>query len=433
MPLTCDGLTVSSIEFASRDPSLTSLPSQLQGVARVVGLIHTTTDPGVLRHFLHLEVGEPCTELRRAESERTLRVQPYLADVTVRAVPDGSGGVRIEVETIDEIPTILRARFRGIEPRSLRFGHSNIAGEAISLAASAARGYGYRTGFGLSGIAYAAFGRPYTLALEGQREPLGSKLMFSLGHPFITDLQRTAWHMGYEEVHAYLSFVPPAGDDVSLGVRRRFWDIGGVHRVALGRWSAFAGGLFTHEAVIPADRAVIVSDSGLVTDTSAALSAPVPRYSNRRLNAVFGIRRLTYTPVRGFDALDGVQDMATGVQLATLFGWGIPRPENRDGDLFVSGDLYAGLGATTSFATLHVQAEGRNDHTTNRWDSMVGSGRLTWYLKPSAGHLLIASLAGGGAWREAIPFQLRLGDGEGGVRGYGGSRAAGGARAVGRL
>src|SRR5690606_27957547 len=101
VPLTCDGLTVSSIEFASRDPSLTSLPSQLQGVARVVGLIHTTTDPGVLRHFLHLEVGEPCTELRRAESERTLRVQPYLADVMVRAVPDGSGGVRIEVETID--------------------------------------------------------------------------------------------------------------------------------------------------------------------------------------------------------------------------------------------------------------------------------------------------------------------------------------------
>jgi hypothetical protein len=38
------------------------------------GLHHTTTCPDVIRRFLLLRAGEPCTERRRAESERVLRV-----------------------------------------------------------------------------------------------------------------------------------------------------------------------------------------------------------------------------------------------------------------------------------------------------------------------------------------------------------------------
>jgi len=53
--------------------------------------------------FLLLSARQPCTERLRAESERILRFQPFLADATVRAFPDDVGGVRIEVESIDEI------------------------------------------------------------------------------------------------------------------------------------------------------------------------------------------------------------------------------------------------------------------------------------------------------------------------------------------
>jgi hypothetical protein len=58
---------------------------------------------------------------------------------------------------------------------------------------------------------------------------------------------------------------------------------------------------------------------------------------------------------------------------------------------------------------------------------------LAWYVKPADAHVLIGSLEFGGAWRQRLPFQLRLGERRGGVRGYGGSRAAGAVRAVVRL
>jgi hypothetical protein len=64
---------------------------------------------------------------------------------------------------------------------------------------------------------------------------------------------------------------------------------------------------------------------------------------------------------------------------------------------------------------------------------MVSSGRLAWYLKPAASHVLIGSLEFAGGWRMRVPFQLRLGDRQGGVRGYAGSRTAGSVRSVARI
>lgn len=80
-----------------------------------------------------------------------------------------------------------------------------------------------------------------------------------------------------------------------------------------------------------------------------------------------------------------------------------------------------------------MEGEGRQDRGSRRWDSLVASGRLAWYRKFAAAHLLIASTEFSGGWRERIPFQLMLGDGQGGVRGYHGSRVSGGQRIVLRL
>ena len=41
-------------------------------------------------------------------------------------------------------------------------------------------------------------------------------------------------------------------------------------------------------------------------------------------------------------------------------------------------DFYAGLGSATSFAALRVEGEARHDWDADRWDSVVGSGRLAW-------------------------------------------------------
>lgn len=199
------------------------------------------------------------------------------------------------------------------------------------------------------------------------------------------------------------------------------------------RRSAFVGALLTEEDVTAAERAVVVSDSGLVADTSSVLGGPIPPYRNLRLNAVVGVRSLSFMAVRGFDALAALQDVATGAQIGTLVGWGIPRFGSTGDNLFASVDLYAGVGSATSFVAARVEGEAREDQRTSRWDSMLGSGRLAWYMKPAAEHTFISSVEFGGGWHQRIPFQLRLGDPQGGVRGYSASRVAGAVRSVVRI
>ncbi len=384
--------------------------------------------------FVLLEVGEPCTEWQRAETERILRLQPFLAAATVRAVEDAGGDVRIEIETIDEIPTVFGLRFRGMLPSAVRFGNGNVGGQGLRLAGAVERGFAYRMGLGVDGTAYQVFGRPYRLSFTVERAPLGSTLSFTLGRPFLTDLQRTAWHAGFRDVNRYQSFVRPEGDELSLAVERRFWDLGGVRRLGRGRRSAFLGGLVTAETVTAAPNAVVVSDSGLVADPTGALGGLPSSYQRLRLNAVFGVRALSFMAVRGFDALTAVQDVATGVQIGTVVGVGTSsRSGVHDRDLFVAADLYAGHGSATSFAALRLEGEARWDPHAGRWDSRVVSGRLAWYLKPADAHVLIGSMEIGGGSRQQVPFQLLLGDRRAGVRGYGASRLAGAVRTVLRL
>lgn len=431
--LACDGKVVTSIDVTPHDPSFLSVPKRLRRAARGVGLVHTTSTRQTIDRFLLLDVGQPCTERKRAESERILRLQPFLADATVRAVPDEAGGVRIYVETVDEIPTVLDVGLRDRRLSRLRFGNGNVGGQGLYLAASAERGFAYRTGLGVHGVAYQVFGRPYTLTLVAERSPLGGELTAALGHAFLTDLQRSAWHVGTSDVNRYVSFSTPEGDPLSLEIRRRFWDLGGVRRIGFGRQSAFIGALLTHEDVTPASRFVFVSDSGLVAAGGARLADADSAYQNVRLNAVAGVRALSFMTVRGFDALSAVQDVAVGVQFGTLVGRTVPRFEGSDDDVFASADVYAGFGSATSFTGLRIEGEARHDQRASEWDSMIASGRWAWYVKPAAAHVIISSLEFGGGRRGRVPFQLSLGDRQGGVRGYSVSHDAGAVRGVARL
>jgi hypothetical protein len=384
----------------------------------------------VIRSFVLLEVGDLCTEEKRAETERILRLQPFLADVAVRTVAADDGGVRVEVETIDEIPTVFGIGVDGMVLSAIRFGNGNVRGQGLYLAANVERGFAYRTEVGVEVRAYQAFGRPVTLSFVAERASLGSTLSIDLSRPFLTDLQRTAWHVGFRDLSQYLSFVPPEGEELALHVERQFWDVGAVRRLGIGQYSAFIGGLVTSEAVVPAGRFVIASDSGLVADTSGALSGPLVSYRNLRLNVVVGIRALSFMPVRGFDALSAVQDVATGIQLGAVVGRGISRTGAHGIDHFVAADLYLGRGSDRSFVAVKVEGEARADSRAGGWDSVLGSGRLAWYLKPAARHVAVASVEFGGGWRQRVPFQLMLGDLEGGVRGYADSRLAGATRTV---
>lgn len=341
--------------------------------------------------------------------------------------------MRVEIETIDEIPTVFGVRFDGMLPWAIRFGNGNVAGQGLHLAASMERGYAYRTGVGVEAMAHQAFGRPNTLSLVAERAPLGSTLSLALGHSFLTDLYRTAWHVGFRDVTLFESFTPPEGERLSLQVERRLWSAGVVRRIGIGTQSAFVGVLMTAEAVRPAPSAVVVTESGLVVDTTGALGEPVHSYRNVRVNAVLGVRSLSFLAARGFDALTAVQDLGTGVQLGAVLGRSVPRVGDLDDDRLVAVDLYAGRASETAWVGLWLRGEARRDMRIDAWDSMIGSGRAAWYIKPSAAHVVVASAEFAGGRRPRVPFQLMLGDARGGVRGYASSRRGGSARTVLRL
>lgn len=429
----CDGKIISAIAIVPRDPSFLRFPRVLRPLARGVGLVHTTTKAEVIRHFLLFNVGQPCSERQRSESERILRFQPFLADATVRAVSDGAGGVRIEVETLDEIPTVFDLRVRDGGPVALRVGNGNVGGRGVYLAVRGERGFAYRTGVGVELVAHQTFGRPYSLVVVAARAPLGSTVSVAFGHAFITDLQRTAWHVGVRDVRGFTVFARPDGVPLAVGARRRFADIGGVQRIGFAGHSAFVGGLVTAERVLPAAGAVVISDSGLVADASVALSGPIAPVDNLRVNAVVGVRSVTFMAVRGFDALLATQDVATGVQVGAMVGRGIRLFGARDADVFLAAEVHAGLGSPTSYFALEAEGEARRDLATHSWDAMVASGRVAWYGKPFPAFLVIASSEFSGGWRGRFPFQLRLGDRQGGVRGYHGSLVGGAVRGVARL
>jgi hypothetical protein len=234
--------------------------------------------------------------------------------------------------------------------------------------------------------------------------------------------------------HDYVYFLRPTDDANALGVERQYADAGGIIRLGVpGRLSLFGASLSMEREVT--DREPVVrTDSGLVADEGLPLGfEPGERYTSQRvtrLNALWGVRNVRFMRVTGFDALTGTQDVRVGFQLGTLVGRGLNILRSRDDDMLVSADVYLGLGTANSFAALQVQGEGRQDFDRNRWDGILASGRGAWYLKLSDRHRLVTSAEWSGGWRQRVPFQLTLGDREGGVRGFADSRAAGARRGL---
>jgi len=431
----CDGRIVSDIVIRAQGPSFGGVFERSGFLSAVVSVMHVTTSPDVVRRFLLLEKGKPCTSTLRADSERILRGQPFLAGASVATYDDGHGGVRVDVVTIDEISLVASGALSQETPyvKSLRLGSSNLEGMAIYAAGEWRDGGFYRDGWRANAVDYQLLGRPMQLAVMGERKRLGSGWYTELRHPFLTDVQRVAWHATVGSSNDYFPFTRIGGGDPSVPVTRSFADVGFVLRVGEpGRLSLF-GASISREVSSPSTDAVMVTDSGLIPEPSTVLAT---RYSSRRaarLNLLWGVRNVRFVRVEGFDALTGVQDVRTGFQLGTLFGRSQSVLGTHDDDIIVSTDIYAGAGTARSFAAVQLLGEGRQSYDQNRWDDILASGRAAWYFKPHPKHTTILDAEWSAGWRLRAPFQLTLGEPRGGMRGYSGSELPGGRRAIMRL
>ncbi len=421
---------VTRIDITPGRPTFAGHAAKWRNAARAIGLHHTTTQPNVIRSFLALAVGAPCTEFRRAESERVLRAQPFLADARVLVVPDTGGGVAVFVETTDEIPVIVGGRFRGVKPDALSLGSDNIAGAGLRAEVAWENARGYRTGYGGRFVDYAAFDRPYRISIDAYQRRIGHDVGIELGHPFYTDLQRVSWHAGARSSSIYPHFARPANDPLALRIGDQRWDVTGIVRVFGTGTVALVGGGITGRHVDPASEAVIVTDTGFAADTGTTLRNRYSPFDVTRAGVIFGARRFSFHQVYGFDALTGAQDVPSGVAGALFVARGFPGMG--EGDVFLSGATYAGIVRRGLWLANAAELEGRRDNVTPGWNSVVGSTRTALYLGGGPGTVLILSDELSGGLRSRLPLQLTFNDRFGGLRGYRTAEVAGERRNVAR-
>jgi hypothetical protein len=427
----CDGQIISSITIHPQSPPSLGRPGTLRRFVSGVLLQYSTTQPRVVQSFLQLKEGGICTEHRRAETERVLRAQPFLANAIVTATPDSAGGVAIDVTTVDEISLVLGASFSGLHVTSFKFGNSNIAGSGQYAAASWEQGDAYRDGFGARYVNDAAFSSPQRLTLDAGRDPVGSHALVALEHPFYTNLQHVAWHTGMSYTNSYPGFDRVGDDPLALGMHYFLADAGAVSRLDIGARRVFLGAVLTHERMSTHDRGVVISDSGYVHEPDNLFGARYPDFHATRLSAVAGVRLLHYERVTGYDALYGTQDFPLGVQLAGQIGRGLPHLGNTN--WLFGGDVLGGHAFGPSFLGTRLSGEIQRDAETGGWAGLVTTARLIYYTKPGAHHTVIVTGDFAGAWRSLLPYELTINSSRSGVRGFRGSQEAGAQRAVARV
>jgi hypothetical protein len=441
LPVPCKGEVITSIDINPAPPFRVTGDRIWHRAGRLAAKQHMTTKAAVIRRFIALQVGDRCTELRRTESERILLAQPFLADATVRAYPDGSGGVILGITTVDEVSLIVGLGVNAQSPnfRKLKLGEANLFGDAMYLAGewkkAGRQGAMFRDIYSGRFFDYQFVGRPYQLMVQGgRREITGtSDWDTELSHPFLTDLQRLSWRTTAGNADGYYYFQRPNAVPVGVLVGRSYSDIGGVIRFGPPRGRlALIGGSLSFEDEDPATAPSVVTDTGVFADTSTALINRYTKHQTARVNGLWGVRNVRFLRVTGFDALDGVQDVRTGGQIATLVGKGVTFLRGKEADWFASTGMFAGMGSERRYIALDIAGEGRRGESGD-WDGVLAHGRGALYLKPWANHTLLTDLTWSGGWRQRIPFQLTFVDREGGLRGFRSSDVGGARRLVARV
>jgi len=419
LPVTCKGEIISRIDIDASPPFRITGNTIWKRVGRFAAKEHYTTRETVIRRYLALQLGDKCTEVRRAESERILRAQPFIADASVLAYADGQGGVILSVTTVDEVSLILSVALGGgTAVHAVTLGEDNLLGSAAHLEGGWKKGAHFRDIYAGKAMDYQFLGRPYQFRLEGGRRELGSDWSTEASHPFLTDLQKLSWRTTAGNSNGYFYFRRPGADPAAIRLERSYSDIGGVARIGppLGRL-ALIGGSISFEDESPGTSPIRVTDTALVADTSQALMNRYVKHQTARLNALWGVRNVHFVRVSGFDALEGTQDLRTGIQLATLLGKGARFLRGNERDWFGSSDLYLGVASPISYAALDLAGEARRDEDGN-WDGMLAHGRAALYMKPLNRHTVMSDLKWSAGWKQRIPFQLTFADLDGGLRGF---------------
>lgn len=438
--VTCDGLSISAIEFQTEPPAVyREAPGWTRPVLRLA-MGRNRTDSTAVKPFVLLEPGEECSEFLLEESERLLRAQAYLADAAIVAVPDADGGVRLVVATSDDVPLVAGGSIRKGAPRRILLGTTNLLGRGMMVAAEWENGYEYRQGFGAHFEHYHAFGGPQRIALSAVRGPLHETIDASISLPYFTDAQRNGWYLGGERRKDYLQFPEPGSFPVSQHLSQEVYGAAAITRVGSRSRRLLAGLSVVHENVEPLDGGVMVTDSGFVDAPDELPPGIFERTRSTRTGVVVGGRWLDYESLYILDTLSGRQDLPSGMlvmatagyEFVTEEGAAAGSPSRSVRQPFFMADAYTGAVWDLGYLSLNAGVEGRRD-PDGGWRDFVAGLHAGWYRRLNERRTRAVSVEFSGTWNSSRPYRLLMSNWRDGVRGYRGSQVAGGRLAVLRL
>lgn len=416
----CEGrrITAIDVENAIRPVADGVQPAFLRPVIRGV-LGGARTQPSALRPYALLEPGGTCTNARRREGERLLRSLRYVARARLRAVPDGDG-VRIVADVSEDLRPIVGMTLDDGSPQSISLGTVNFRGTGNLVEAHWQDGGFFRDGFGFRASNPVVLGRRAIFGFDVDRRPIGDRMSLSLAEPYLTRFQTIAWEVSVRDQTEYVALDRNVADRSAWRTDYRTVNAGVLARVALGGVQLLGGGLFTHERTTPADSGVIITASGFQPVTTGALVGRYAPQSGARAGTILGLRALTFSTADGLETVEGVHDVALGVQAATVIGRGLTDDDDRP---FVAAEVYAGAGGPRSFANARITAERRS--APGQQAARLTSGRLAWYWRASDRQVQEVSAEFSGIWREDTPAAFFLDDRLTGPRGFDGAVASG--------
>lgn len=431
----CQGQRIDTITVDAQAPTVAGL-RRVPVIGNVVRETHVVTRDDVVRRFLLIEVGEPCSELRRSESERILRAQSFIADATIEVIANAKGGVNLEVRTIDEASLILTGAVAGASPaiRAVKVGSANLAG--MGVATSFAWGYQpvLEDRLEVRASDYQFLGQPYILSLGLVRDPLGRDDRAELSFPFRTDLQRYAWRTRIGKSEGTAQFVMRDTGRLTLGYTEEYAEVGAIGRLGPPGKLSLVGLSITSERSWPDSAPLrLVDKAGFRPDTAAQFAGRFIETRAARVNALLGVRKIRFMRARAFDALRATQDVPIGLQFGTLVGRGVRAFGSDSRDLFVASDLYMGWGSPVAAYRLQLQGEGVRPEGGLDWNGMVASGRLARYSRPTSTRTRVISMEWSGTAGVLLPHALTLGIPDGGIRGFNKSSEVGGRRGIARI
>jgi hypothetical protein len=175
---------------------------------------------------------------------------------------------------------------------------------------------------------------------------------------------------------------------------------------------------------------VIITDTGLIPFEGTELAAQDYSFRSVRAGVVMAARAFNRVVVRGFDALNGLQDLANGIDVVGIAAHSISSVRGVERDFLLGGSLYAGRATTGSLIALQAQGEASRPRRTGEWQGVLATARAAWYRKPSLSRLETISAEFAGAWNSRLPMQITLSEYYNGMRGFRRASIGGGQRLI---